>query len=220
MLKKLLAPTAVTLAILAAATMLYLSASADDSYTRIRTTDNVSIRYFTDEVPIASIQTSYIDIPEKEIFTVWSTDIFGGTIVEIRNIVIDFGEYIEYCAFVMIEVADVIRGDLKPGALVTVLIRSPIRGDGSWLESHALPMKTGMKGIFMPRKNDESIYWKRGDSTLYLMEFVRYGFPDTFRFVFLETTEGVVYSSTWGHTSAGNVKTLDDVRKYINRMIS
>jgi len=123
-------------------------------------------------------------------------------------------------AVVKIEVADVIRGNTKPGDVVSVLLPAPIRIKGLWVSDTEVisHMKLGLRGFFMPLVYDETSVIEMNGATLFLSEIAEYGLSDGERYVFLETSNGLEFAR-WAYESIADATTLDEVRQYINAMI-
>ena len=181
---------------------------------------NVSVRY-ADKLPnLPSVSNMLIYLTEDELFHKYDTDIFSGTIKEIRNIEIDFNGHTDYRAFAKIKVDDVIRGDIKSGDIVSVLLPVPINVKGLWVEDTDVisQMKAGMSGIFMPLKYDESHYREEAGAKLYFVDIAKYGLLDGERYVFLDTPKNLVFAQ-WAYESIANATTLYEVKQYINVML-
>lgn len=143
-------------------------------FTRSKKASPKKISY-ADKLPdLPSVSNTLAYLTEDELFHSYNTDIFSGTIKEIRNIEIDFNGHADYRAFAKIEVADVIRGEIMPGEIASILLPAPINVKGLWVEdtdviSH---MAIGTSGIFMPLKYDESHYREEAGVKLYFIDIL------------------------------------------------
>ena len=219
---KILAPITACLIIAAVLAVPFFNRSVDtdDGLTLNLSNGNVSVCYI-DKLPnLPSVSNLLLYLTEDELLHEYDTDIFSGTIKEIRNIEIDFNGHTDYRAFAKIEVADVFRGDIKSGDVVPVLLPAPINVEGLWVEdtdviSH---MAIGTNGIFMPLKYDESHYREEAGTKLYYVDIAKYGLLDGERYVFLDTPEGLVFAR-WAYESITNATKLDEIKQYINSML-
>ena len=185
----------------------------------------VSVRRINNPPNIQS-SSSLAHLTEEELFaerTKYGGNkifIFEGIIREIHNIEIDFNGHSVYRAFTKIEVTDVIRGNMKQGDIVSILLPAPIRMKGLWVsETEVIShMKSGMKGFFMPFVYDETSIIEMNGATLVLSEIAEYGLADGERWAFLETSNGLVFAR-WAYESIADAETLDEIRQYINTMI-
>ena len=176
--------------------------------------------------PNIQASSSLVHLTEEELFaerTKYGGNkifIFEGIIREIHNIEIDFNGHSVYRAFAKIEVTDIIRGDIKQGDIVSILLPAPIRIEGLWVSDTEVisHMKTGMKGFFMPFVYDEKSIIEMNGATLVLSEIAEYGLGDGERWLFLETSNGLVFAR-WAYESIADATTLEEVRQYIKTMI-
>jgi hypothetical protein len=193
---------------------------AQQEFNLSQSTGNISIAY-TDNAEDMSINAKLVELTENQIFHEKETDIVRGTIKDIKNIEINMGADITgYKAIATIEVDKVLRGDIKQGDEIQILLSTPI-GVGQILEDTGVvsSMQVGMEGIFMPSKFDDSDVWSYEDSTLYYKEICDYGFNDGERYAFLNTENGLKYA-TWAFPTLVNPASLDDVEAYVVQMIA
>ena len=203
-----------------AAPFLFNNIPGDGDFNLTLSSGNVSVRYANNLPNLPSVSNSLACLTEDELFHKHDTDIFGGIIREIRNIEIDFNGHSVYRALVKIEVTDVIRGNTKPGDVVSVLLPAPIRIKGLWVSDTEVisQMTTGMNGIFMPLRYTETSKIEMNGATLFLSEVAEYGLSDGERYAFLETSNGLVFAR-WAYESIADAATLEEVRQYIKTMI-
>jgi len=170
-------------------------------------------------VPHVNLSLDLVWLSEEEIINDRATDIFYGTVKEIRNIVIDFNGDKDYRAIARIEVKDVYHGKVSNGDVITVLLPCPIAG-GIWVEDTDVisQLRVGMSGIFMPRKYTATDTWEQGNTILVLTDIADYGFGDGERFAFLETPNGLAYAEWGAFPSLPQNATLDDVRALIDSL--
>lgn len=177
--------------------------------------------YYTDNPFISSENSeNLISLTEEELFTYFNTAIFKGTIVEIRNIALNFNGETAYRALAEIEVEKVYRGPYCTGNQVSVLVPCPlIDGFEVTDTSTVSAMEVGTTGIFMPMiYDDESAIWKQNGAILDQRDIADCGFADGERYAFIETEEGIVFSRT-AYSSITNATTLDEVEDYIEAML-
>lgn len=159
-------------------------------------------------------------LTEDELFTTLDTAIFKGTITQIDNIVLDFNGRKEYHALVRITADKVIRGNIKNGDNVTVLLPCSI-GDGVWVEDAEVvsSFKVGQTGFFMPVQYTDGQYYEENGAKLLLKDIADYGFADGERYAFIQTENGLAFAK-WAYESIKDAESLDDIESYINKMIS
>lgn len=156
---------------------------------------------------------------EKELFHSFDTVIFKGTVEKIEKIEVDFDGEKDYCAVIEISVVEVYRGNLQIGEQISALIQ-----DNFWYIACAQDLtlaqvEIGMTGIFMPYAFDDSDIWQRNDAILAEKDLADYGFPDSERFAFLDTKDGLVYAG-FAYTSLKNAQTLSDVEDFVQFMLA
>jgi len=167
---------------------------------------------------ISRSQADLVWLTEEELFTAADTEIFRGTVTQLQNLRIDYNGSLQWDAVAAIRVDEVFRGDLQPGAVVTVRLGFPVM-EGLWVEDTdtLAALETGMSGIFMPTKYKEDAYREENGARLYLRELADYGFGDGVRFAFLEK-EGQLIYARWAYPSLGNPSSLEDVAAFIRQM--
>lgn len=182
-------------------------------FTLLRSKGKISVSYLQNAPSVTS--SSLISLSEDEIFQSYNTDIFTGTIQDIENIKIKFNDRVEYCSIIKVTVNKVLKGNVMLGNTVSILISAPINTE-IYVEDTEVTsrMRTGMTAIFMAYQYDESHYRSENNTTLYWMDLAEYGLMDYVRFVFLQTEDGLVYSTdTFSELSANS--TLTEVEDYI-----
>lgn len=178
---------------------------------------NVMVRYIDDAkaVPVDPLAITMI-FSEDEVFHMFKTDKFMGTVKSVRNVKIDFNGIASYRAIAKILVEKSYEGAAKVGDEVDILLPGIVdAGQIIGADFNIQPaMKAGERGIFMPIRHDETSQWEENGTVLDLREIAEYGIIDTQRFMFLETTEGLVFvRETFPQIK--DAKTLDEVEKYI-----
>lgn len=180
--------------------------------------NNVRVTY-QDPVSDIKVCTSLVYLSEEEIFHKYNTAIFKGAVIQIDNIVIDYNGYKDYRAIAQIEVETVYRGEMKTGDTVSVLLPCPIM-EGMWVEDTDIisTIREGTTGIFMPVIYDSSYVSIQNGATLLCQDICDFGILDGVRFAFLDTEQGLYYSSS-DFPSIPNATTLDEVETYVRKMI-
>lgn len=178
--------------------------------------------YYTNNPFISSQSTeSLTPLTEEELFTNFNTAIFKGTVVEIRNIALNFNGETVYRALAEIAVEKVYRGSYRTGDHISVLLPCPlIDGFEATDTSTVSAMEVGTTGIFMPMiYDDETAIWKQNGAILDKRDIADCGFADGERYAFIETREGLVFSRT-AYSSITNATTLDEVEDYVETMLA
>ena len=194
---------------------------ADWQWNRIELSDasvNVTARY-TNKAPLWRTSDQLVFRTEEELFTVYNTAIFRGTVLEISNIELNFNGSKAYRAIAEIEVEKVYRGPCAVGEVVSVLLPCPIE-KGIWVEDTGVVsnMRAGAAGIFMPMVYNENSVWEQNGARLILADITEYGFADGVRYAFLEVDGGLLFDR---HTyqSISGARTLDEIEEYIGAML-
>lgn len=180
---------------------------------------NVTVRYIKNP-PTISGNGDIALLTEEEIFTMYDTAIFKGSISEIRNIELDFNGVKDYRAIAKIKVEKVYRGSCKANDIISVLLPCPI-ADGIWVEDTDVvsAMRVGMTGIFMPMAYDnENSIWEQNGARLIKKDIADYGFLDGLQYAFLETDDGLLFSKN-SYESIDSATTLNEVEQYIETML-
>jgi len=178
---------------------------------------NVMVNYI-DDAPEMAVDPMAITaiFSEDEVFNMFKTDKFMGTVKSVKNVKIDFNGSLSYRAIATILVEKSYDGNAKVGEEVDLLLPGPVdAGQIIGADFNIQPaMKVGERGIFMPIIHDETSQWEENGTVLDLREIAEYGIIDTQRFVFLETKEGLVFvRETFPQIK--DAKTLDEVEAYI-----
>lgn len=176
--------------------------------------------YYTDNAPSLSQFNDLVPLTENEIFTKCNTTIFKGNIIEIKNIIINFNGIKQYKAIAKIKVIKTFRGNCSENDILSVVLPAAVNNN-IWSEDNETVslMREGMTGIFMPVQYDENSFLSRNGSTLYWKDIADYGLVDGARFAFLQTDNGLIFSNR-DYPSISNMKSLDDIEKYIESMIN
>ena len=183
----------------------------------------VEVEDLLDNIPGGNASGNLIYLTEEEIVNNYNSSIFSGTVEDIKNISIDFGDGItEYRAIATVSIEKMIKGVEKVGDKVEILLPASIALDGS--EKIAIEdtyiiakIKVGMKGIFMPIIYTEEHYWEENDSKLFLKDIAKYGLMDGMRFAILESKSGEIFNSAFSGINSNN--TLEEVEEYIRVLI-
>jgi len=195
------------------------------NYYDLRSSRGVKV-YQIKNPPSVKAQASLVYFTEEELFANrvigFELVAFEGTVVQVENIVIDFGGGLkDYRAIATIKVREVFRGDIEAGSTIRVLLPAPVNKPGYWVEDSdtCSQMTVGTTGIFMPLKYDETAYRKENGNTLILTDLAEYGLGDGERWAFLDTPNGLVFDR-YAYEGAANMTTLDEIRQYVIYMLS
>ena len=181
---------------------------------------NVTACYTNNPFIFKGSSESLTGLTEEELFTCYDTAIFRGTVLEIRNIILNFNGDKEYRAIAKIEVEKVYRGPCSEGDTVSVMLPCPI-AKGFWVTdtSTVSAMKAGNAGIFMPViYDDENSVLEQNGAKLDKRDLADYGFADGERYAFLETDNGLVFNKD-AYRSIADAANLDEVGDYIETML-
>jgi hypothetical protein len=194
--------------------------------------NGVKVR-FVDNMPAIYGSAELVWLSEEELFAEKHHDreivAFEGTVIEVENIVIDFGDITDiqgihknYLALATIEVSEVFRGDMEVGEQITVLLPAPVLITGDEMRSSessvSSQMTVGTRGIFMPFKYDETSFMEENGNRFYYIEIAEYGLGDGERWAFLEKGEGVLFCRD-AYESIAEATTLEEVREYVKVML-
>ncbi|AEV68489.1 hypothetical protein [Acetivibrio clariflavus] len=169
---------------------------------------------------ISSAKNSLVWHSEEELFSVWRTVIFKGTVTGIQNIEIDFNGDKEYRSIAEIEVEKVYRGNIKLGDNLSVLLPCPISINLKVEDTDIISqIKVGTTGIFMPMEYNESSIWEQKGAVLMLKDVADYGFADGRRYAFLETDTGLIFARD-AYPSIEAATTLQEVENFVLKMIN
>jgi hypothetical protein len=180
---------------------------------------NIKISY-VDKAPSSELSASTPIFTEDEVFSMFDTDIFTGTVTEVKNIIIDIDGNTTYQAVAKVTIEKMLDGENTVGTTVSILLPGPIEngkilgGDFNTLPS----MKAGDKGIFMPIKHNADYYWSDGNHTILFSQIAEYGLIDTQHFMFLQTTEGLIFAKDTFPTIK-SATSLDEIESYIEDKI-
>lgn len=179
---------------------------------------NVIARYI-DKAPAINVNGDLQILTEKEVFSTFDMAIFKGTILEIKNIELDFNGEKEYRAIAEIEVKEIFQGSAKAGDTVSVLLPCPI-SEEIWVEDTDVvsAMRIGMTGIFMPMLYDENSVWEQNNARLIKKDIADYGFLDGLQYAFLETESGLIFNRET-YKSIADATTLNEIEEYIQMML-
>ena len=216
--------------IIALGMTLFLKGNNDDKGIALKeSTGKVKVSYVpSEDVPEVTAggdaAGSLIYLTEEEIVNDYNNSIFSGTVQDIKNILIDFGDgFSEYRALATVSIEKTIKGEEKAGDKVDVLLPTGIALDGSekvTLEDTYViaKLKVGMKGIFMPIRYTEEHYWEQNDSKLFLKDLAEYGLMDGMRFAVLEGKDGQIINGAFEGVNSNS--TLEEVEEYIKALMN
>ncbi len=175
-----------------------------------------------DEVNKASSKPLLEYLTEEEMFSMKDMYIFRGVVSELTNLLIDFKYYKEARCVATIDVKKVYRGDIPEGKPIKVLLPCAVFADGREKQEDTgviRGIKIGMEGIFMPWIYGEDSVLEMYNVTLLKSDLAPCGIADGMRWAFLKTEDdGLVYA--WhAYPGAGSARTLDDIEKYVKKMI-
>jgi hypothetical protein len=175
---------------------------------------------FVDKAPTSELSASTPVFTEDEVFSMFDTDIFTGTVKEVKNIMIDIDENTTYQAVAKVTIEKMVDGESTVGETVSILLPGPIEngkiigGDFNIQPS----MKAGDKGIFMPIKHNADYYWSDGSNTVLFSQIAKYGLIDTQHFMFLQTTDGLIFAKDT-FPAIRSATTLEEIEVYIESKI-
>ena len=183
------------------------------------TSGNIEISYL-DKAPSSELSSSTPVFTEDEVFTLFDTDIFRGTVKEVKNIMANIDGNVTYHAIVKVAIEKMYDGESSVGETVSILLPGPmengkiIGGDFNIQPS----MKAGDKGIFMPIKHDENYFWNDGSNTVFYSQIADYGLIDTQHFMFLQTSDGLAFAKDT-FPAIKSATTLEEIESYIESKI-
>lgn len=216
---KRLAPIAACLALAVAITIPFLNNGSGD-FDLPLSDKGVKVSY-VNKVPNINTSNSLVYLTEDELlaglYEGYPVSIFSGTVIEVKNICLDFGDGSDnYRAVAKIEVGDVLRGDMEAGDTVSVLLPAPVGVEGVQTSDTGISsqMAVGVTGIFTPMKYDETAVMKQSSKEIHLLDIAGYGLPDGERWAFLETADGLQYDHE-AYTSLVGAENLNDVKEFI-----
>jgi hypothetical protein len=180
---------------------------------------NISVRYI-DKAPTFINSYSLAErLTEEELFHKHNTDVFFGTVKEIKNIEISFGGRKEYRAIAKIVINKVYRGDKKAGEVTAILLPCPINTGVIVEDTEVISkIRVGENGIFMPVKYDKESVEEVNGEKLYLKELAEYGLMDGVRFAFLETENGLIFDRA-SYESVKAAASIQEIEDYVLKML-
>lgn len=215
-LRRRLIPAAACLIIILFVAALAIK-NGNNSYLLI--SGNIRVKYI-DKAPEFNISYSLAErLTEEELFHKYNTDIFKGTVKEIKNIVISFRGRKDYRAIAKIEISKSYRGNNKEGDTVSVLLPFSVNTGMKVEDTEVISqMKAGMEGIFMPLRYGETSVEEENGEKLYVKDLAEYGFMDGVRFAFLQTENGLVFDRD-SYGPIADAVSLEEIEAYVNKMI-
>jgi len=171
---------------------------------------------FASELPPPDINAIVAIFTEDEVFTMFETDVYTGTVKSVQNIQVEYAGMTEVKGIATITVAKTLRGGKAAGETVTVMLPGPVAdGQIQGPDMSVYPaMKAGDKGVFMLVKHDENAYWDDGETRILFSEVAEYSVIDTQRFIFLETEDGLEFARDT-FPALATATTLDEVETYV-----
>ena len=176
---------------------------------------------YAKELPPPDINAIVAIFTEDEVFTMFETDIYTGTVKEVKNIQVDYAGMTEYKGIATLTVDKTIRGLKAAGETVTIMLPGPVAdGKIQGPDMSVYPaMKAGDKGVFMLVKHDENAYWDDGETRILFSEVAEYSVIDTQRFIFLETENGLEFARDT-FPALASATTLDEVVTFVENKIA
>lgn len=181
-------------------------------------TGKVSVKYVKRH-PNYMVNADLAWLTEEELFNKFNTEIYAGTVVDIKNIEINFNGHKDYKAIAKIQIDKNYRGSKNIGDVISIIIPCPI-DNNIWVEDTDVvsKLRVGTKGIFMPTKYDDNSYIEMNGARVYYLDIAEYGFADGVRYAFLETEDGIIFERH-AYESIKNANSLEEIEEYIIRMI-
>lgn len=145
---------------------------------------------------------------------------FEGIVDDIINIECDYDGSKDYRAIAYINVTDVLRGDIARGSTVKILLPGPI--DTNILVSEtsvSSQMMVGGKGIFMPITYNENSIREENGKELVLLELAEYGLADGERWVFLESSKGLMFNKE-AYPSLAHAVDLEEIKEIVRSKLT
>ncbi|MDR3208001.1 MAG: hypothetical protein LBT60_06670 [Oscillospiraceae bacterium] len=215
---KLWIPAAACLALALAITVPLLTANdGGGDFDLARSDDALKVSY-VNKVPGGRPAAVLTSLTEFALFNQYDTDIFSGTIKEVRNIRASYNGADDYRAIAQIEVGTVYRGNLAAGEVVSTLLPGPVSADTGTEDTDVTSrFAAGTTGIFMPLKYDETSFAEQNGVKLCLLDLAAYGFMDGERFAFLETEDELVFNRA-AYPALDGARSLEDVAQYVQAM--
>ena len=178
---------------------------------------NVTITEVTEVPEIPADPTAITAIfNENEVFTMFDTVAFMGTVKEVKNVKMDFNGVETYRALVVVTVEKVYDGEVTVGETVSAMLPGPV-DTGSVMGADfniTRAMKPGERGIFMPLIYSDEEVWEENGTVLKMTDFAKYAIIDTQRFAFIESEEGLLFERNT-FPKIKDAKTLEEVESYI-----
>jgi len=154
----------------------------------------------------------------EEIFAP-ETMIFRGTVLDIQNYDLSFNGEVVTRAIATVAVSKVLQGDVRVGKEIRILLPCPITGDIRISATEVTAqMRVDMEGIFMPKAYGADAYWEQNGAVLYLQDLAPCGLWDGMRWVFLDTSCGLVFDKSV-YESVANAESLDEIEEYIQKQL-
>src|SRR5699024_5891313 len=101
-----------------------------------------------------------------------------------------------------------------------VLLPNPINTNVSVSETtYSSQIRQGQKGVFMPIEYNEHAMYEIGNGKLVLQELAPYGLMDGERWIFLQTTDGLIYNEE-AYPSLAPAQNLAEMKKIIKEKLN
>ncbi|MCQ1528323.1 hypothetical protein [Lutispora saccharofermentans] len=180
---KRLAPVAACLVVAVAISIPFLNNTGSGDFMLSNSDKGIKVSY-TDKLPEGEpLNGELVELTEEQLYanTQFGHPVaaFAGTVKDYKFVDVDFGgwQYDSTWTIYNIEVEKTLRGDAKPGDIVTVLITAPAYSvDSIW---GGFRLDIGDKGMFMPMNNDVNSTYSANGKTLCLLDLAQYAIQDS-----------------------------------------
>ncbi len=181
--------------------------------------DKVTVTYGNWMIPKVQRENCLVYFSEEEMFANEAMYIFRGKVTDLKNVTLNFAGSKEYRCVAEISIEEVYQGEITAGETIKMLLPCPIMGQILTSDSETVSqMAVGMEGIFMPWVYDEHSYFEENGVSLLLSELAPCGLADGVRWVFLEDSDGLIFSED-AYPNAVGATTLDEIEIYIEEQL-
>lgn len=180
---------------------------------------NAKVSYIPFYISLLESSALFPYYTPEEFINSHSADMFMGEVSDIKNIRISIGSHTCDKSIAKVKVMKVLSGTATVGSTVSILLPVPINTIVHYEDSEVIStIRSGMTGIFLPKKYDTSSYWRiDNDAELYFPDIADYGLTDGLRDVFLYDRSKLIYDS---YTYSYQLKSLQDVENLIQDITS
>lgn len=180
---------------------------------------NAKVSYIPFYVSLVESSALFPYYTPEEFINNHSADMFMGEVSDVKNIKMSIGSYTYDKSIAKVKVTKVLSGTATVGSTVSILLPVPINTIVHYEDSEVIScIRSGMTGIFLPKKYDASSYWKiDSDAELYLPDIADYGLTDGRRDVFFYDGSKLIYDD---YTYSYQLKSLQDVENLIQDITS